>query len=54
MMIVYLGYLLTYIVVLLNPKYNDSYLYPFKLTSTPESAYNKGVILLTIASFFFS
>lgn len=50
--IVYCAYIFTYITFLINPVEQPN-IYPFSHTATPESGKRRGIILLSIVTFFF-
>ena len=52
MTVVYVSYFFTYIVFLINPSEQPSF-YPFSHTTTPQNGKTRGIILISIVSFFF-
>lgn len=52
MIIVYVAYIFTYITFLINPVEQPN-IYPFIHTTTPESGKKRGIVLVSIVTFFF-
>ena len=52
MTVVYVSYFFTYIVFLINPSEQPSF-YPFSHTTTQKKKKTRGIILISIVSFFF-